>query len=114
MQTAGTPLKCDKGKVYKSTDGSQAVDGTGWLPLDFTKISGGSPIESLDKDPLNSGQYYYSFACDPGSQKYELDAKFEEVVAKTESSKSFDELLGTDGGNNPGLYEVGSDLNLIP
>jgi prepilin-type N-terminal cleavage/methylation domain-containing protein len=59
------------------------VNGTGWIPLNFTNMTGGSPINNLPVDPTNqsSTDVYYSYQTDgttfklisvPESQKYAL------------------------------------------
>jgi hypothetical protein len=104
--TTDEKLSCTPGKIYKSTDGTRAVDGTGWLPVDFTKFSAGSPIGMLPLDPSNGPEYFYSYACDSVTSKFELDANLE-------SEKYLNKGAAADDGNNPDVYELGSDLNII-
>lgn len=106
------PILCDdKSRMYTSASGNTAIDGTGWLPIDWTKTPAGSPLSRLPIDPLNDAPrgFIYIYRCDPGSMTYELNAKFESL---------FDgqDLASVDGGNNPNLYEVGTDpgLDLLP
>lgn len=86
------------------------IDGTGWIPLNFTKISGGSPISSLPIDPVNStsSRNYYSYI-QGGS--FELAASFESASYKMGGDK---DKASTDQGSYPDLYEVGSNLTLLP
>ena len=98
-------LSCVSGKVYSSRDGTRAIDGTGWLPIDLAKMEYGSPIAELFIDPNNNSSYFYSYASDPVSNKYELNTRFEGETYKRDTKG--------DGGNNPDVYEVGTDLNLI-
>ncbi|RJP43086.1 type II secretion system protein, partial [Candidatus Parcubacteria bacterium] len=80
------------------------VTGNGWIPVDLTQISAGSPLSVLPVDPTNdpaSGLYYTYIA---GS--WELNAALE-------SQKYQGELSG-DNGTDLLLYEVGSDLALAP
>lgn len=55
----GTPLPFTT-SVYGATSetamGQTKIDGTGWVPLDFTLISFGSPISRLPIDPTNKSQ----------------------------------------------------------
>lgn len=93
---------CKKGVVYSSDKGTQAVDGTGWLPIDFTKIpDGGSPISklpspknyyvpSLQSSMESLGSYPYLFSCDLVTKKFELKTKL--------------------SSNNSEFYEVGTDF----
>jgi len=86
-------------------------DGRGWMPVNFSQISFGSPLSSLPVDPVNttsSGNYYtyvtdtskYNLALSVESQKYGLGGSLD-VVSK-------------DGGTYAGLYEKGTSLSLVP
>jgi prepilin-type N-terminal cleavage/methylation domain-containing protein len=79
------------------------VDGTGWIPVDFTQFSAGSTLSVLPIDPVNNldNGYYYTFVTG-GSWK--LTGIFE--------SKKFSEDMKKDGGPDPSLYELGDDLIL--
>lgn len=37
------------------------ANGSGWIPVDFTQIPGGSPVPSLPIDPTNNELFYYSY-----------------------------------------------------
>ena len=96
------------GGIYPtSTASATLVDGNGWIPIDFTSISTGSPLASLPIDPTNSGTLYYTYACDSTNLTYETDAKLESTYYATSTDKD-----GTDGGNASTLYEVGTDPGL--
>ncbi len=90
---------------YKKTDG------TGWIPVDFAASSFGSPLGVLPVDPTNttsSGLYYaYVVNGDP----WELTANMEST--KYQMGGSHD-VESKDGGQYPDLYEVGTDLSLMP
>lgn len=104
----GAELSCVPGRVYKSTEGTRAIDGTGWLPVDFTQISAGSPLPQLPIDPINDSLNFYSYTCDPyggASSSYEFNAVME--------SDKFEVYAQDDDGNNPDVYEIG-DTNLLP
>lgn len=102
----GQELNCQSGTIHRSTDGGTAIDGSGWLPVDFTNIPLSSVrMTELPIDPLNNNAYFYSFACDPATGAYELNA----VLADQNNI----EIMGDDGGNNDAVYEVGTDLTLI-
>ena len=60
---------------------SRAINGTGWIPINFSNISAGSPVGTLPVDPVNStsSNEYYSYQTNgttfrivatPESQKY--------------------------------------------
>mgnify|MGYP001031061300 CR=1 FL=1 len=86
------------------TSTSQAVDGSGWIPVNLTLMSSGSPLPRYPIDPTQSNPYFYAFrpSSTPG---------FYEINAQLESSKYLTRQQ-TDGGNNNNVYEVGNDLNL--
>ncbi len=82
------------------------ISGSGWIPLDFASLPGGSPISRLSIDPLNNSTYYYTFAVEGSS--FELNCSFESKYYNEEKM-----LPQTDGGNDDTLYEVGTDLEIL-
>ncbi|MEK7149904.1 MAG: type II secretion system protein [Patescibacteria group bacterium] len=91
-----------------NTTSTSVTSGTGWIPIIFSGIPGGSPISREPVDPTNSETYKYAYACNSSNQ-YELDAKLESI-----KYTSTNNLGVNDGGNNSSAYEVGTDLTLIP
>ncbi|MGC9067005.1 MAG: type II secretion system protein [Minisyncoccia bacterium] len=90
---------------------SQVITGSGWIPINFASISGGSPIsaEPIDPNPVYTGtsMRYYTFL--PFSDNtFELIANMESAYYSTNGSG---DVESTDGGNVPGLYEVGTRLS---
>lgn len=80
------------------------VDGTGWIPVDFTKITGGTPFSVLPVDPSNNalqGTYY----------AYVTGGSYV-VTALLESSKYLEMSAAKDGGTDPKRMELGTDLSL--
>ena len=88
---------------------STAVTGSGWVPINFTSISSGSPLARLPIDPSNTTTYGYAYKSNGSNLTYELDAKMESTkysnlttgVTRNES----------DGGNDANWYEVGNKLD---
>jgi hypothetical protein len=78
------------------------VDGTGWLPVDFTSIPGGSPIPVLPTDPTNTSSYYYSY----------LSGGSYELLSLLESERYLKSSAMKDKGVDPGRMEMGTDLSL--
>ena len=81
------------------------VDGTGWMPINFSSLSTGSPLSSLPVDPINSvssGNYYFYVASSTG---YAFAVPFE-------SQKQKNTAAG-DGGYDPARFETGTNLALI-
>ena len=87
-------------------DAGRAIDGIGWIPLNFKLITSGSPFSVLPLDPLNNDTYHYTFAVDPQKKTYEINCVLEFTENLTKAA--------ADGGNNINVYEVGTDLTLIP
>lgn len=82
------------------------VNGTGWLPINFTASSSGSPIGSLPVDPQNeaSSGRYYAYVTD--GNKFSLYSNSLTSVKYSQTNPPFD------GGDYPFRYEVGSDSAL--
>lgn len=85
------------------------VDGTGWVGVDFTALSGvgGSPLSVLPIDPTNNTTYYYCYDGDNTAKTWELSATLEST--KYATTQDLDAL---DGGNHATSYEVGSEPGL--
>lgn len=101
------------------------VDGTGWVPVNFAWLTGGSPISNLPIDPVNTiasltaatgTDYVYRYACQSAgtatkpSNVFELNATLESAAYTTSS----DDKRASDGGDSAIYYEVGTSLKLLP
>ncbi len=95
------------------------TDGTGWIQVNFDSLTSGSPISNLPVDPTNTittaglsamtnSELVYRYACNSTSLTYEIDAALE----SNEYTVANDKRAG-DGGNNPLLYEVGTNLKIL-
>jgi len=106
---------CTTGATAASST-AQTVDGEGWIPIDFTKITGGSPIGSLPADPnasLSTGNtvYHYAYLVSEGTNfTFKLTAEME---SKYYSNLGDGDVESTDGGIDADIYEVGTDM-VIP
>jgi prepilin-type N-terminal cleavage/methylation domain-containing protein len=80
----------------------QDIDGNGWIPVDLTSISAGSPLAVLPVDPINSvdGEQYYTYVA--GSWV---------LTGTLESRKQIATVGHSDGGTDLGRIEVGSHLS---
>ncbi|MCX6788284.1 MAG: prepilin-type N-terminal cleavage/methylation domain-containing protein [Candidatus Jorgensenbacteria bacterium] len=86
------------------------VDGTGWIPANFSSAPAGSPFASLPIDPVNtvSGSFYtYSFSGGKWTLATAMEGKRNRLGGETDKTS-------TDSGVNVSLYEVGSSISLIP
>ncbi len=100
---SGTTYYCGSPSNYRN------VDGTGWLPFNFSQIPGGAPFAALPIDPLNqssTGSFYayaddglkYQFVTNLQSQKY---TPIEQAQA------------GNGSNSTTFLYTQGTQSNLI-
>ncbi len=85
-----------------SNTGGRASDGTGWVKVNMSTQKSVS-VPTLPIDPINDTANHYTY-CSDGSG-WEIDTALESVQ---QSPKT-----GNDGGDDPALYEVGSNLKLI-
>ncbi len=92
-----------------STSTLQSVNGTGWIPVDFTQ-SPTLSFSNLPIDPINSTSTgdYYTYTT---GGSWDLTASFESYKYKLGGSG---DKASTDGGSYPDLYEVGSNKTLLP
>ncbi len=86
------------------------TNGTGWIPVNFQRISSNSPISQLPIDPINTTttRLYYTYVA---GGSWELNATIE--ASKNKLGGSGD-LVSKDGGNAASQYEIGNNLNLNP
>lgn len=97
---SGVAANCGFTSTYTIVSStSRLVNGTGWVPVNFSGISSGSPLGNLPIDPVNSTTYFYAYAAS-SSLTFELNANMESTKFTTEES--------TDGGNDAARYEVGT------
>lgn len=94
-----------------SASSTRLVNGSGWIPVAFSDISGGSPIPTLPVDPSHGATYYYGYSCSSTPNTlYELTANLESV--KYRDDLDLDNKDGGSGTNNATIYEVGTNLGL--
>ena len=79
-----TTTKCGTFTNTYTTNGSttganyKKNDSTGWIPVNFSQISFGTPLATLPVDPVNNLNYYYSYAATTTPVGYfEIDAFME-------------------------------------
>lgn len=86
---------------------STAVDGTGWVAVNFNELTSvglSSPLSALPTDPTNNATYNYAGAFDATNKYYELDSVLESNKYGTGASSR----MAIDGGNSTTVYEVGN------
>ena len=101
----GYTYHCAGPSFYRKTDG------TGWIPLNFSSITTGSPLGSLPIDPQNtsSSRLYYTYVTN-GTQ-YETTSPMESQKYKLGGSQ---DEISQDGGTLASVYEKGTKLGLEP
>jgi len=116
--TCGTNWGSDKAGVTNVTSSSGAlahdadfdVDGSGWVAVSLSSTTGGSPLPTLPRDPVDTGTtYYYTYACDNTNLTFELTANMESSRYATNGA---DDVETNDGGNATLRYEIGTDPGL--
>lgn len=114
---AGTTFPGNGGAC--TLNATSSVNGTGWVPINFSTISVGSPLSKLPIDPLNTtvangtactgvpdGCFYAyrsSSTSGTGFGRYKLMANLESLKYIPKGA--------SDGGTIPTWYEIGSDIS---
>lgn len=88
-----------------SGTGTRGSDGTGWVKVNLSAQKSVS-VPTLPVDPINSAPYVYTYTTNAAGDAWEIDAVLESDQQKPR--------MTTDGGSNDAVYEVGSDLTIIP
>lgn len=93
--------------VYKCATSANYLktDSTGWIPVNFGVVLGGSPLTSIPVDPSNNVNFYYA---------YTMSGQSWELFSQTESQKRSNEAAARDGGDNALYYEIGKSVTLAP
>jgi len=96
--------------VASSAVAARAINGGGWIPIDFTKISSGAPIGQLPVDPLdNDAMHFYSYR-PTSTMMFKIAANMES--AKYSNGGGASDIESTDGGSYDPMYETGTNLSL--
>ena len=85
------------------------VDSTGWVPVNLSNISYGTPLNVLPVDPVNNASYYYAYAASSTNNVFELDAWLE---SSKYNKGGTNDAPSKDGGDNQNVYEIGTNLSL--
>jgi prepilin-type N-terminal cleavage/methylation domain-containing protein len=73
------------GSWYCSTStSSRNISGSGWIPVNFSNISAGSPIGSLPVDPVNQTSTSLFYAYNTNGSQFEVTADLESQKYKTQ------------------------------
>lgn len=97
--SVGWAYHCSGNSTYKN------VDGTGWVPINFSQQSFGSSLSSLPVDPTNTTSSGLFYAYTPGGGAYAVTATLESQKYLTKAQN--------DGGYDPARYETGTNLIFV-
>jgi prepilin-type N-terminal cleavage/methylation domain-containing protein len=85
---------------------ARKLDGTGWIPLNFSSITFSPPFGALPLDPTNTSSSGLFYMYVPGTTTYA-------IAATLQSEKYLASKGNGDGGLDPSRLETGSNLRLI-
>ncbi len=88
-----------------TADNLTKINGSGWVPVDFTSLGISSPLNKLPIDPINNNQYYYTYI---SGGSFMLTALMEST-----NNTVYQQAIN-DGGLMPGVFEIGTNLKLGP
>lgn len=131
--SVGGSAYTDHYKTITAAADRQKNNGDGWVPVNFSTVTSGAPIEKLPIDPsadtatsstadISAGKYY-RFACysNGGKFEYEFDAGLESAAWGPEATGvgnkgandggNANATTSANGGNN--RYEVGNNLGIL-
>ena len=96
---------CAASSTYRLTNG------TGWIPVNMTQISQGTPLSQLPIDPVNtsSSRNYYTYTTN--GQQFEVTMSPESQKYRTGGGN---DVISNDGGSLASVYEKGTKLGLEP
>jgi prepilin-type N-terminal cleavage/methylation domain-containing protein len=102
---AGYTYQCSSPQSFRKTNGQ------GWIPVNFSSITTGSPLGQLPIDPINSSssRLYYTYTTN-GTQ-FETTAVMESANYGLGGAN---DQISNDGGTLASVYEKGSKLGLEP
>ncbi len=85
-----------------SNNGTRSSDGTGWVKVNLSSQKSVT-MPTLPVDPINDTNNHYTYCADKDA--WEID-----TVLESDQQKG---KMNSEGGNDPVLYEVGSNLSLV-
>lgn len=92
---------------------SYAIDSTGWVGVNLSQITGGSPLSTLPRDPTNNATYQYAYKGDNTNKTFELNARLESQKQRAKmTTDGGDKITCSTWTEETCYYEVGSDPGL--
>lgn len=99
-------------KTAVVTSISRAVNGNGWIPVNFSAITAGAPIGALPLDPSYSptqNAFFYAYISSSTTNTFKLATTLE---SQKYSNGGTNDAESTDGGTSASAYETGTALSL--
>lgn len=99
-----------------TNNGVFTTGGSGWVPINFDGMTGGSPVGTLPHDPnvtaadASPARYYTYLLGSTSSYTFLLTANMESTYYTTGGDG---DVETNDGGSQSTLYEVGTDMDLL-
>ena len=118
VSTGTTPgANCGSGfsTAYTTTTstGARTVAGSGWIQVNFSAISSGSPIPQEPIDPINNATNFYGFAATSTSYGFKLVTNMESTKYANGGNSDVENTDGgTGGASSSVLFESGSNVGL--
>jgi prepilin-type N-terminal cleavage/methylation domain-containing protein len=105
----GTARTCGFTAGCPTTDGTPVYSTgnvtTGWVGINFSLATGGSPLATLPKDPTSDATYHYAYKSN--GTAYEVNGKLESTKYTVTTP-----VMTNDGGDSNSWYELGTSLAL--
>jgi hypothetical protein len=95
------------GTSNPGTAANRKTDGTGWVKVDLTGRA--ATLPTLPVDPINTGVHVYSYSTNAAADAWEINAVLDSKEYTVKQAK-----MSQDGGNNDNVYEIGSNLTILP
>ncbi len=119
MSSSTAPQSADCGSWFSTayatvtSTGNRAVNGGGWLPVNLSAISSGSPVPQLPVDPINNNVYYYAYGATSTNSAFKFATHMESTKYKNGGNSDVETTDGGTGGASSSVaFEVGSNLAL--
>jgi prepilin-type N-terminal cleavage/methylation domain-containing protein len=95
--------------ILATTTYRSVVGAFGWIPVDMSQLSVNAPFAQWPIDPLNNGNFYYSYAASTTGNVFKVAMFMESTRYKASGTA---DVVSTDGGVDPYVFEGGTNLSL--
>jgi len=88
----------------------RAVTNTGWIPINFAGMPGGSPIAVLPIDPVNNATFFYAYRADTPTRTFRLVTRLESIRHRTMMAHDGGPRACATGAEATCFFEVGTNM----